>query len=198
MQPALAPAVPADNDIVDLLRGGAAEPAFALLLQRYESKVYRLCCALLRDRANAQDVAQESWVRVWKALPRYDGRASFSTWIYTITRNRCFTAMQRQQRLMLHCAEDLDSEVQDLALEPADPQDRSALLSELVELLPERYRRTLVLFYYEERSVGEVADMLGMPEGTVKTYLHRARAALAEQLRRRGLGEASDWLEVRS
>jgi RNA polymerase sigma-70 factor (ECF subfamily) len=65
-----------------------------------------------------------------------------------------------------------------------------------VDLLPERYRRTLTLFYYEDRSVSEVARMLGMPEGTVKTNLSRARAALAEQLRRRGLSDPSQWLEM--
>jgi RNA polymerase sigma factor (sigma-70 family) len=69
-------------------------------------------------------------------------------------------------------------------------------LRELVDLLPERYRRTLLLFYYEDRSVSEVASMLSMPEGTVKTSLFRARAALAEQLRRRGLDDPRHWLEA--
>ena len=71
------------------------------------------------------------------------------------------------------------------------------LIGQPVEvLLPERYRRTLTLFYYEDRSIDEVANMLGMPEGTVKTNLHRARAALTEQLRRRGLDDPRHWLEV--
>jgi RNA polymerase sigma-70 factor (ECF subfamily) len=77
-----------------------------------------------------------------------------------------------------------------------EPQQGSALLRELVDLLPERYRRTLTLFYYEDRSVSEVARMLAMPEGTVKTNLSRARAALAEQLRRRGLSDPRQWLEM--
>ena len=65
----------------------------------------------------------------------------------------------------------------------------------LVDRLPERLRRTLVLYYYEERSVGEVALMLGCPEGTVKTCLFRARAALARELKRRGLDDPRHWLE---
>jgi RNA polymerase sigma-70 factor (ECF subfamily) len=73
--------------------------------------------------------------------------------------------------------------------------DASDTLRELIGLLPERYRRTLMLFYYEDRSVSEVAGMLGMPEGTVKTNLYRARAALTEQLRRRGLDDPRHWLE---
>lgn len=185
-----------DQDIVELLRGGATEAAFERLIDRYESKVYRLCCSLLRDPDQAQDAAQESLVRVWKALAKYDQRASLSTWIYTITRNRCLTAIERRRDLDSLS----DSEVQlqaeaAQAVGPEPEQDHLAMLRELVEALPERYRRVLTLFYYEERSVAEVALMLGQPEGTVKTNLHRARAALAEQLRALGLADPEFWLE---
>jgi RNA polymerase sigma-70 factor (ECF subfamily) len=187
---------PRDQDIVELLRGGATEAAFERLIDRYESKVYRLCCSLLRDPDQAQDAAQESLVRVWKALAKYDQRASLSTWIYTITRNRCLTAIERRRDLDSLS----DSEVQlqaeaAQAVGPEPEQDHLAMLRELVEALPERYRRVLTLFYYEERSVAEVALMLGQPEGTVKTNLHRARAALAEQLRALGLADPEFWLE---
>ena len=185
-----------DQDIVELLRGGATEAAFERLIDRYENKVYRLCCSLLRDPDQAQDAAQESLVRVWKALAKYDQRASLSTWIYTITRNRCPTAIERRRDLDSLS----DSEVQlqaeaAQAVGPEPEQDHLAMLRELVEALPERYRRVLTLFYYEERSVAEVALMLGQPEGTVKTNLHRARAALAEQLRALGLADPEFWLE---
>lgn len=198
MQPAMATASPTDSDILALLQSGALERAFALLLERYEGKVYRLCCAILRDRTQAQDVAQESWVRVWKALSRYDRRASFSTWIYTITRNRCLSAIERRRELTSLSAEEFEGEASTLEAEQPDPEDSSTLLRELVDLLPERHRRTLVLFYYEDRSVSEVAEMLAMPEGTVKTILYRARAALGKELRRRGLDDPSFWLGVRS
>jgi len=185
-----------DQDIVELLREGATEAAFERLIDRYESKVYRLCCSLLRDPDQAQDAAQESLVRVWKALAKYDQRASLSTWIYTITRNRCLTAIERRRDLDSLS----DSEVQlqaeaAQAVGPEPEQDHLAMLRELVEALPERYRRVLTLFYYEERSVAEVALMLGQPEGTVKTNLHRARAALDEQLRALGLADPEFWLE---
>jgi RNA polymerase sigma-70 factor (ECF subfamily) len=76
------------------------------------------------------------------------------------------------------------------------PDHHSEQLRELVDLLPERLRRVLLLYYYEERSTSEVALMLGCPEGTVKTHLFRARAALAEQLKKRGLDDPGIWLEV--
>lgn len=197
MQPAVDSAASEDSDVVERLRAGGRDSAFALLLPRYERKVFRLCCALLRDPAQAQDAAQESLVRIWKGLPSYDGRASLSSWIYTITRNRCLTAIERRRAQAT--LNDSDSELESLPAEGTDThetEDRAARLRELIELLPERYRRTLVLFYFEDRSVGEVARQLGCPEGTVKTTLFRARAQLAELLQRRGLHDPEHWLET--
>jgi RNA polymerase sigma-70 factor (ECF subfamily) len=200
MHSALAGEAAQDGDIVALLQSGAVEPAFQLTLARYQDKVYRLCCALLRDPSAAEDAAQESLVRIWKAIGGYDGRASLSTWIYTITRNRCLSAIERRRELASlsdeAIAAEAEAQAQTFGAGDDEPQQGAALLRELVDLLPERYRRTLTLFYYEDRSVSEVARMLGMPEGTVKTNLSRARAALAEQLRRRGLSDPSQWLEM--
>ena len=187
---------PRDQDIVELLRGGALEAAFERLVDRYERKVYRLCCSLLRDPDQAEDAAQESLVRVWKALAKYDQRASLSTWIYTITRNRCLTAIERRRDLDSLSDPAVEHEAEAArAVGPDTGQDHLAVLRELVEALPERFRRALTLFYYEERSVAEVAQMLGLPEGTVKTNLHRARAALGERLRVLGLADPEFWLE---
>lgn len=200
MQSAPADAAAQDRDIVALLQSGALEAAFQRTLARYQDKVYRLCCTLLRDPTAAEDAAQESLVRIWKAMGSYDGRASLSTWIYTITRNRCLSAIARRRELasLSNAAVEAEAEAQgqQLGAGVSEPQDMSATLRALVDGLPERYRRTLLLFYYEDRSVSEVASMLGMPEGTVKTSLFRARAALAEQLRRRGLDDPRDWLET--
>jgi RNA polymerase sigma-70 factor (ECF subfamily) len=186
-----------DRDIVELLRKAGRDRAFEELLRRYEGKVYRLCCALLRERTQAEDAAQESLVRVWKALDRYDGRAALSSWIYAITRNRCLTALDR--RRSLDSLDELGEEAEFGLPATGQPGDgRAEELLELVQLLPERLRRVLLLYYYEERSVSEVALMLGCPEGTVKTTLFRARAALAEMLQRRGLDDPAYWQEEAS
>ncbi|HEV2270236.1 MAG TPA: sigma-70 family RNA polymerase sigma factor [Steroidobacteraceae bacterium] len=194
MHAAVSGAAERDRDVVELIRTAGRDRAFEELLRRYEAKVYRLCCALLRDRAQAEDAAQESLVRVWKALDRYDGRASLSSWIYAITRNRCLTALERRRSLDSLDALDDEAEFGSAAApEPAD--GRAEQLLALVELLPERLRRVLMLYYYEERSVSEVALMLGCPEGTVKTMLFRARATLTEMLQRRGLDDPAYWQE---
>jgi RNA polymerase sigma-70 factor, ECF subfamily len=192
MHSAAADVAAQDRDIVALLHSGAIEPAFQRTLARYQDKVYRLCCTLLRDPTAAEDAAQESLVRIWRAMGSYDGRASLSTWIYAITRNRCLSAIERRRELASLSDAAVESEAETHA------QAQSGLLRELVDVLPERYRRTLTLFYYEDRSVSEVASMLGVPAGTVKTNLFRARAALNEQLRRRGLDDPRHWLESES
>jgi RNA polymerase sigma-70 factor (ECF subfamily) len=196
MSAASGPVAPQDAEILEFLATGALERAFALLLDRYEGKVYRLCCAVLGDHVLAEDVTQESLIRVWRALGRYDGRASLSTWIYTIARNRCRTALARR-RAQPPLVEDVDAQNQDALPPGTSPvgEEPSALLRELVNTLPEQYRVAITLYYYEERSVIEVAALLAMPEGTVKARLHRARTALLEQLRRRGLDSLEAWLE---
>jgi RNA polymerase sigma-70 factor (ECF subfamily) len=194
MHAAVTEAAERDRDIVDLLRKAGRDRAFEEVLHRYEAKVYRLCCALLGERAQAEDAAQESLVRVWQALDRYDGRASLSSWIYAITRNRCLSALGK--RRPLDSLDDLGEEAELALVAPEEPRDGHAEpLLALVQRLPERMRRVLVLYYYEERSVSEVASMLGCPEGTVKTTLFRARAALAGMLKRRGLDDPACWQE---
>lgn len=186
-----------DQDVVELLRAGQQAAAFEMLMERYEQKVYRLCCSILRNPDQAEDAAQESLVRVWRALPKYDSRASLSTWIYTITRNRCLTAIERRRDLESlsdsAVALEADAAAPVVALEGNNDQPR---LLELVASLPERYRQALTLFYYQERSVADVALMLGLPAGTIKTNLHRARALLLERLSALGLADPQAWLEA--
>lgn len=186
-----------DADVAVMLKQGQHTKAFTHLVERYEVKVFRLCSALLKDNALAQDMAQETFLRVWRALDRYDAATgAFSTWIYAIARNRCLTALEREPASN-HSMSDPD--VWDEATQvtnSATVNDAASLawLRQQVDALPAPYRSSLTLFYYEDRSVSEVATMLGLPEGTVKTHLHRARAALHEVLQKRGLAKATLWL----
>lgn len=189
-----------DGDIVALVAAGQAEPAFALVLERYERKVFRLCVSMLRDADLAADVAQESFVRIWRALPRFDARAALSTWIYTIARNRALSAIERRRDHEPLDDPGVAAEAEERLAESAGdapPEDdgHAALLRGFVEQLPERYRRPLVLYYFEERSVEEVAAMLSVGENTVKTWVHRARAMLLERIGAAGLGDPARWLE---
>lgn len=183
-----------DRDIVVLLGAGFRERAFEQLMQRYEAKIYRLCVALMRNRMAAEDAAQESVVRIWRSLGRYDPRSPLSSWIYAITRNRCFSALQKAHEATSLANVDLTEATHSPAASAeSDVNEQSQLLQELVSSLPAKLRQTLLLYYFQDRSVDEAALMLGVPAGTVKTHLFRARAAIAEELKRRGLADPKLW-----
>ena len=168
--------------------------AFTLLMARYQGKIYRLCVAYLRDPSFAQDVAQDSLVRVWRALPRYDGRTALPTYIYVITRNRCLTALGTRPRSISLSEPSAQAEMDRLSA-PNGQADRDVgeSLRRFVELLPDATRRAVTLYYFEEESVAEVSALLGMPEGTVKTVLFRARRQLLARFEAQGMGKPETW-----
>lgn len=183
-----------DADIVLLIRAANLEKAFELIMQRYESKVYRLCLALLRDHAQAQDAAQESLVRLWRALARYNDRAALSTWIYAIARNWCLTCLSSRQRTVSLHETPVQAEVDAMAAPDVQGAlEQGQVIRQMVEELPEMSRRIVTLFYFEEQSVALVAEALGLPQGTIKTHLFRARAALLARLQRLQLENLADW-----
>jgi RNA polymerase sigma-70 factor (ECF subfamily) len=164
---------------MELVREERRDEAIALLLPAFRRKVFGLAYSFLRDREAAEDVTQEVFIKVWRALPGFDGRASMSTWIYTIARNASVSALRtRRPQSSLSDPEVLQAVEAINPVPPADViVDRAALLR-LVDQLPTKQRQVITLFYVEAQSHEEVATMLAMPVGTVKTLLHRARARL--------------------
>lgn len=186
-----------DHDIVALLGAGAAEAGFTLLAERYAPKVHRLCLALLREPARAEDAAQDSLLRAWRALGSYRPAAgALSTWLYAITRNRCLTLLGRAEPLAASLTDEaVEAEAMALAAPAADDvADGQALLRRLVDELPEPQRLALTLYYHEGRAVAEAAALLGLPEATLKTHLHRGRARLRARLQALGLADPALWL----
>jgi RNA polymerase sigma-70 factor (ECF subfamily) len=175
-----------DDRLHELVRQGSYTEALEGLLDRYQNKVFRLAFSYTRDRARAEELAQDVFVRMWQALPRFDGRASLSTWLYAITRNTCLSALRYDARRRM---QPLDEVLEHVADVPSASPDAEALdVHRLVNRLPETQRRVITLFYLEERSLLEVGRMLDMPEGTVKSHLHRARRALAGEMKALGAG----------
>ena len=172
--------MPADDAIISLIRAGRAGEAFEQLVPGYRRRVVGLAYSVLRDRAAAEDVAQEVFVKLWQALPKYDGRAQLSTWIYAITRNAAISALRSRRHLLSTSDPTVLGEVEAIAATPAEQDDPALWLH--VQALPEKQRQAVVLYYQDERTVEEVAEMMGMPVNTVKTHLHRARAGLAAAL----------------
>jgi RNA polymerase sigma-70 factor (ECF subfamily) len=173
--------MPADEAIIQLVRAGRGQEAFERLVPAYRRRVFGLAYSILRDRAAAEDLAQEVFVRLWRSLPRYDGRAQLSTWIYAITRNAAVSALRARRRSVSLSDAAVLAEVEGLAAEPA-AETGDGQLQRHIEALPEKQRQAITLYYLDERPVEEVAEMMGLPANTVKTHLHRARARLAEAL----------------
>jgi RNA polymerase sigma-70 factor, ECF subfamily len=167
-----------EADVCRLLAAGERDRAFELLLTAYRGRVYRLALGFVRTPADAEDLAQEAFVRLWRALPLYDGRASFSTWLYVIARNACLSELRRRGA---RPTASLDGDAIDPAVPigAASPVERRLECEALVEMLDEPERRIVRLFYLEDRSYEQVATMLDMPINTVRSHLHRARKRLA-------------------
>ena len=168
-----------DARALELVRAERHDEAIALLLPAYRRKVFGLAYSFLRDREAAEDVTQDVFIKIWRALPGFDGRASLSTWIYAIARNASLSALRaRRSQFSLSDPDVMDAvEAIDPAPSADDIVDRAALLR--LDQLPTRQRQVIMLFYMEEQSHEGVANMLAMPVGTVKTLLHRARARMS-------------------
>jgi RNA polymerase sigma-70 factor, ECF subfamily len=174
-----------DPGIEEHLAAGRHARAFDLIVPAFRDRVFRLAWSILKDRAAAEDATQETLVRVWKALPGFDGRAALGTWIYAITRNTCL--MELRKRRPTVSFDDPDSHEAQLAAAsiatgPASDPERDNLLR-LVEALPANQQQAVRLFYLEDRSYEAVAQALEMPLGTVKNLLFRARKKLMELAR---------------
>ncbi|MBP8302664.1 MAG: RNA polymerase sigma factor [Phycisphaerae bacterium] len=170
-----------DEDIRRHMESGDYRRALDLLVDRYQDKILHLALAMMRSREAAEDMTQETFVRIWKGLPGYTGAASLSTWIYVVARNTCLTELKRRASESRVSTEGSALERAAAAQVPG-PDRGNVDVRALLDGLPERYRRVVTLYYLEERSYQEVAEMLGIPMGTVKTFLHRARRELTERM----------------
>jgi len=171
------PEGPSEREWVDRARGGDTE-AFRKLVERHGDRAYGLAFRMLGSAAEAEEAAQDAFLRAWRALPGFRGESTFSTWLHRIVVRR---ALDRQAVLKTRRAREapLDETVErDLAAPAAGDSALQRTLDRLLDSLSDVQRAAVMLYYYEDRSVDEVARMLGLPEGTVKTHLHRARGIL--------------------
>ena len=152
--------------------------AFRVLVDRHQARAYTLALRILRSAPDAEEVAQDGFVRAWTALPAFRGDSTFGTWLYRIVARRAFDRVQvlRNRR----AREQADGTLPERAApeSPVGDPFEAERLGRLLDTLTTPQRAAVTLFYYEGRSVEQVASLLSMPENTVKTHLLRARAAL--------------------
>lgn len=184
-----------DQEIVELALKGR-ESAYRELLRRYQRPVFSLIHRMVRDRELAEDLAQDTFVKVLNALERYQPGYKFSSWIFKIAHNTALDSLRRRElpTLSLDGAPDAVSEAAQAASRPVvtseeqSPADFAAgrelgahIEAAIGRLRPE-YRTAVTLYHVEGFAYEEIAETMGLPLGTVKTFIHRARRELREQL----------------
>lgn len=166
--------------------------AFRQLVERYEDRIYALACSIVGNQEAAKDVAQETFVRAYKALSTFEGKSSFYTWLYRIATNVCLNAAQKESRRIDNVSLDGLQEKQGISPErffgteePSNDMERIDLrqqIDKVLNHLSPDHRAVVVLKDIEDLSQEEIADTLNVSVGTVKSRLSRARAQLRDLL----------------
>ena len=176
-----------ESELVRQAQQGNAD-AFGRLMEQHQQFVFNLALRTTGDPHEAEDIAQESFVRAWHALPDFRGQSQFRTWLYRIVTNQCLNRLPRLRRDLRALGE------AEMAFEPdesplgADPAEsveaaeRRAFLHRQIDRLPESYRMLVTLRFQQELPYEEIASLLNLPLGTVRTGLFRARQKLREAL----------------
>jgi RNA polymerase sigma-70 factor, ECF subfamily len=175
-----AAAVASDVALIAQIAGGDRLAMRSLYL-RHERRVFRFVMRMLGDRCLAEDVLSEVFFEVWKKAEHFQGRSSVSTWLLGIARHKALTAASTRSRPF----ESLDDAAINVADPTADPDaavleyERSVILQRCLEALSPEHREVIDLVYYQEMTIKQIADLLAIPENTVKTRMFYARKRLA-------------------
>jgi RNA polymerase sigma-70 factor (ECF subfamily) len=188
-----------DRELVDEARSGQAE-AFGVLVRRHQKRIYRLAVHLLRDAAEAEDVTQDTFVRAYGALDRFDGRSEPFTWMYRIAVNLSLNVIRAKKPRRNSTTPDdprVEGLLADAVQSTRDPASHTAdrelalALCDGIDELSDTLRTTLVLVSIDGLSHAEAAEVLGCPEGTVAWRVHEARRKLRTHLEAAGHGEGA-------
>ena len=171
-----------DQHYIKLTQKGDMQ-AFAMLVQKHQRVVYTLAVRMLKNPEEAQEAAQDTFVKVYQSLAGFEGKSKFTTWMYRIVYNECLSRIRKNKNHFTQL-----NEVVDTKEEPSDFQDglelmhreeRADMVKKGIESLPPNEAVVLTLFYLEDQSVKEIATIAGMTESNVKVSLHRGRKHLA-------------------
>jgi RNA polymerase sigma-70 factor (ECF subfamily) len=185
------PAPDGDEALVAAFVGGD-RAAFERLVQRHSHGVYNFIYRMVGNRADAEDIAQDVFVQVFRSLPKTRTDLPFRPWLYVVARNKCLDFLKRKRPLLFADTAGPDDEGDDLAARVPDTEplpdelveraDLQRVLQEAIEALPPKYRQVVALRYGAELGFAEIGETLALPENTVKTHFHRAKALLRARL----------------
>lgn len=177
-----------DRALIRQIAGGDAK-ALERLFTRNQTRVFRYLVRVVRNEAIAEELLNEVFLGVWSAAARYEGRSEPSTWLLSIAHNKAISAL-RKKREVDGIDDDVAGQIPDTDDTPeviSQKLDKGAQIKAAMSELSADHREILDLVYYQEQSVAEVAEILGIPEATVKTRMFYARKKLGELLKARGV-----------
>jgi RNA polymerase sigma-70 factor (ECF subfamily) len=174
-----------DSDLVEKAVLGDMK-AFGVLVNRYKHMVFTLACSILRNREDAEETAQDTFVKAFKALHTYAGDAKFSTWLYKIAYHHSLDQIKKRKRSINTVSIDLnkpaDLVVMNKVFEDMEQQERSRIVRTAIDCLSEEDAAIVTLFYFEDLSIREISEVVILNPQTVKVRLYRGRKQLAKLL----------------
>jgi RNA polymerase sigma-70 factor (ECF subfamily) len=198
------PVSPSDDEVIDAIRAGDRN-AFRVLVERYQGRAYRLAFRILRDEDAARDAVQESFVKAYNNLGKFEKRSAFFTWLYRLVKNQCLDMLRRDRSDRVvdweegtpaeaEASADATPEVDGVSFAPATEMLRKQLREKIdaaIAKLPDGARETLILREVEGLSYQEIAEAQGIPKGTVMSRLFYARKQMQKLLIESGAVDAT-------
>src|SRR2546423_4582870 len=187
---------PNDNEILSRVLQGDQQ-AYAEVVKRYQNFVFTIALRYTPNREDAEEIAQDCFVKAYRSLSDFRGETKFSTWLYTIVTTTCLTFL-RKKKLQTHsldnekvfeAAESLDS---GLRANQVEQKSRVTMVNRAIALLSPDDAQIITLFYKAEQSLEEIGQVLGLEANTVKVRLHRARQRLKDKIEKHFAAEVSD------
>lgn len=177
----------ADSEQILIQKAQKGDPdAFAVLVNEHQQYVYNLALRVVKDENEALDLAQETFVRAWTALPNFKGQSQFRTWLYRIVTNLCYNKLPNLRRTLNDLGDDVMEDIPEPHFEtPAqifESNETRNHLQQAIENLDSNYQLLITLRYQNELSYDEIASTLNLPLGTVKTGIFRAKEQLRKSL----------------
>lgn len=169
-----------DAQLVATAASGS-QPAFQEIVRRYQRPVFNLIARIVRDPALAEDVAQEAFLKAFRSLASFDRTRRFSSWLFRIANNAALDALRRRRADPV-LQTDAPEPIGPSAADQVEARALGAALEQALSAIRPEWRAAVVLRYDEGLSYEEIAEVMGIPEGTAKTFVHRARKQLAERL----------------
>lgn len=171
------------EDLIYIERIKRGDPAsYTFLVDKYRDMAYTIARRVTQNTGDAEDAAQEGFVRAYQQLHRFEGKSKFSTWLYTII-YRAAVDKSHKNRLRLFAMDDKTENISEEAPGSLETEEQAAMVRKAIERLPVTESLLVTLFYLDDRPVKEIAEITGMTEVNIKVKLFRSRKILQEQLR---------------